>query len=79
MSITATATVSSVSVNANLLATQPVGENNLLDIYGGASAAYSLRRLSKDANNVVRVRRSSDNTESNFTAEQILDLSLIHI
>ncbi len=50
-------------MSANLLATQPVGENNLLDIYGGASAAYSLRRLSKDATNVVRVRRSSDNTE----------------
>jgi hypothetical protein len=64
-------------VSANLVATQPVGENNLLDIYGGAAAAYSLRRLSKNATNVVRVRRSSDNTEANFTAEQILDGDLL--
>ena len=75
--INATAAISNISVSANLVATQPVGENNLLDIYGGAAAAYSLRRLSKDATNVVRVRRSSDNTEANFTAEQILDGDLL--
>jgi hypothetical protein len=75
--INATATISNITVSANLVATQPVGENNLLDIYGGASAAYSLRRLSKNATNVIRVRRSSDNAEANFTAEQILDGDLL--
>ena len=75
--INATAAITNITVSANLVATQPVGENNLLDIYGGAAAAYSLRRLSKDATNVVRVRRSSDNTEANFTAEQILDGDLL--
>ena len=75
--ITVAAITDSITVSANLVATQPVGENNLLDIYGGAAAAYSLRRLSKNLTNVVRVRRSSDNTEANFTAEQILDGDLL--
>jgi len=43
----------------------------ILDSYAGASAAYSLRRLSKVASSVVRVRRSSDNDEKDFTANQI--------
>ncbi len=39
----------------------------LLDTYPGASAAYSLRRLSSTyTGNLIRVRRSSDNTEQDF-------------
>ena len=48
----------------------------LLDTYTGATAAYSLRQLSSATTNVVRVRRSSDNTEQNFTANQITDGTL---
>jgi hypothetical protein len=48
----------------------------LLDDYSGASVAYSLRKLSSSTTNVVRVRRSSDNTEQNFTANQITDGTL---
>ena len=45
----------------------------LLDTYGGASAAYSLRAMSSDwlAGDVVEVRRSSDSTTDAFTASQI--------
>jgi hypothetical protein len=46
----------------------------LLDQYGGAAAAYSLRNLSiYNTSPVVRVRRSSDNTEQDFTATQVSD------
>jgi hypothetical protein len=39
----------------------------LLDIYGGAAAAYSLRKLSSTySGNAIRVRRSSDNAETNI-------------
>jgi len=49
----------------------------LLDTYPGAAAAYSLRSLSLAyGGSVVRVRRSSDNTESDFTATQVTDGSL---
>jgi hypothetical protein len=47
----------------------------LLDIYPGAAAAYSLRALTY-TQNVVRVRRSSDNAESDFTATQVSDGTL---
>ena len=44
----------------------------LLDLYGGASAAYSLRKLNGLYNGpVVRVRRESDNAERDFTAQDI--------
>jgi hypothetical protein len=36
--------------------------------FGGAAAAYSLRALGSYNENVVRVRRESDNTEKDFTA-----------
>ena len=53
------------------------GSLGLLDQYGGAAAAYSLRNLSVyNTNPVVRVRRSSDNTEQDFTAAQITDGTL---
>jgi hypothetical protein len=49
----------------------------LLDEYPGAVAAYSLRNLTilSDAP-VVRVRRSSDNAEQDFTAIQVTDGTL---
>lgn len=46
-----------------------------LDTYP-AYAAYSLRQLRTGVTNVVRVRRSSDNTESDFTAAQVSDGTL---
>lgn len=48
----------------------------LLDTYTGAVAAYSLRDLSSSTTNVVRVRRSSDNTEQDFTSTQVTDGTL---
>jgi hypothetical protein len=48
----------------------------LLDLYPNAAAAYSLRQLRAGVANVVRVRRSSDNTEADFTAAQVSDGSL---
>jgi hypothetical protein len=49
----------------------------LLDTYSGAAAAYSLRSLSLAyGGSVVRVRRSSDNTEQDFSAAQITDGTL---
>jgi len=48
----------------------------LLDLYPSAAAAYSLRQLRIGVTNVVRVRRSSDNTESDFTATQVSDGTL---
>ena len=50
----------------------------LLDEYPNAAAAYSLRELSTAfvGQPVVRVRRSSDNTEQDFTAAEITDGTL---
>ena len=48
----------------------------LLDTYSGAAAAYSVRRLSSTyASNLIRVRRSSDNTEQDigYDANNVLD------
>jgi hypothetical protein len=54
-------------------------KNGLLDIYPGAAAAYSLRNLQgrsgKDSA-VVRVRRSNDNAEQDFTATEVSDGTL---
>ena len=50
----------------------------LLDTYAGAVSAYSLRRLSKIASSVVRVRRASDNAEKDFTADDITDNSMVN-
>lgn len=53
------------------------GFSYLLDTYTGAAAAYSLRDLrSNYGGPVVRVRRSSDSLEQNFTANQILNNEL---
>ena len=48
----------------------------LLDLYPNAAAAYSLRQLRSGVTNVVRVRRSSDNTEQDFTATQVTNGTL---
>ena len=50
----------------------PVGGLKMLDIYPGASAAYSLRLLSNAyTGSLVTVRRSSDDTTQGFTRAQI--------
>ena len=52
----------------------------LLDTYGGASAAYSLRKLKNAyAGSAIRVRRSLDNTEQNigFSSDGSLDSSAL--
>ena len=43
----------------------------LLQLFGGASAAYSLRNLASNIASVVRVRRGSDNSERDFSAEDV--------
>jgi hypothetical protein len=53
------------------------GSLGLLDQYAGAAAAYSLRSLTLYYTGpVVRVLRSSDNTEQDFTAAQVTDGTL---
>ena len=49
----------------------------LLDLYPGAATAYSLRQLRNDYDGpVVRIRRSIDNLEQDFTAAQVGDGTL---
>ena len=56
--------------------TAPVLPIGLLADYPGASAAYSLRNLIDTTTSVVRVRRSVDNTEQDFTSAEITDGTL---
>ena len=49
----------------------------LLNLFPNAAAAYSLRGLRWLGDPVIRVRRSSDSTEQDFTAAQINDGSLL--
>lgn len=49
----------------------------LLDNYPGAAAAWSLRQLKSGVTNVVRVRRSSDDAEQDFTATEVSDGTLL--
>ena len=51
-------------------------EGSLLSEYGGAAAAYSLRILSASTTNVVKVRRSGDDAELDFTASEVSDGTL---
>jgi hypothetical protein len=60
----------------NIQYTAPVLPTGLLADYPNASAAYSLRNLIDTTTSVVRVRRSSDNTEQDFTATEITDGTL---
>jgi len=56
--------------------TPPPPPGLLLEDYPGASAAYSLRNLIDTTTSVVRVRRSSDNAEQDFTSAEITDGTL---
>jgi len=60
----------------NIQYTAPIVPVGFLASYPGASVAYSLRNLINTTTSVVRVRRSSDNTEQDFTATQITDGTL---
>jgi len=56
---------------------RPLQTPGLLDLVPGAAAAYSLRSLSRSyADPVVTVRRSSDDAEDSFTAEEVADGTL---
>ena len=69
--------VSPVVRPVTLLTGSPVvATSGLLDLYPGAAAAYSLERLAASTTNVVRVRRSSDDAEQDFTAAQVADGTL---
>lgn len=45
----------------------------ILDLYPGASAAYSLRKLKASTNAVVRVVRSNDLQQRDFTSYEVLN------
>ncbi len=74
---TVTATNSGGSSSATSNTITPISAfTGLLDIYTSASAAYSLRRLSTSyTGSLIRVRRSSDNTELNigYDSNNVLD------
>lgn len=55
------------------------GNAGILDLFGGAAAAYSFRNLTREwaSSAVARVRRSSDNSELDVTASDITDGTLI--
>jgi len=56
--------------------TLPSGSSLLLDLYPNAAAAYSVRRLSSTyTGDLIRVRRSSDNTELRigYNSSNVLD------
>ena len=72
-----TCTTATLQKIENIQYTAPAVPVGLLASYPGASAAYSLRNLIDTTTNVVRVRRSSDNTEQNFLATQITDGTLV--
>ena len=58
---------------AKLANTWPTAGAKLLDTYGGASVAYSLRLLSTAySGSLVTVRRASDDTTQGFTEAQII-------
>jgi hypothetical protein len=64
-----------MAMNPRLL--RPTREPLLLDFAPGAAAAYSLRQLSSGyAGPVVTVRRSSDDVEDSFTAQEVSDGTL---
>ena len=62
-----------------LTPTQTPAATYLLDIYGGAAAAYSVFQLSSTATNSLRVRRSSDNAEQDigFVSDTLDTASLL--
>lgn len=73
--VTATNFIGSATADSNTV-TPASAFTGLLDTYIGASAAYSLRRLSTAyTGNLIRVRRSSDNTEQDigYNSSNVLD------
>lgn len=62
-------------VRKGVLASSKSGNSFLLDTYT-AAFAISLRQLKTGVTNVVRVRRSSDNAEQDFTPTEITDGTL---
>jgi len=68
----------SLKLGLSLASSNGVGGSDafLLDVYTGAAVAYSLRKLKSTTTNVIRVRRSSDNAELDFTASEITDGTL---
>lgn len=64
-----------MGMSPRLLRPKPSGY--LLDRFAGAAAAYSLRRLRAGYTGAaVRVRRSNDNAEENFTPEEVANGTL---
>jgi hypothetical protein len=63
----------------NYTLVEQIAVSYLLDIYSGASAAYSVRKLSSTATNSMRVRRSSDNAEQDigFVGEDLDTASIL--
>jgi hypothetical protein len=62
-------------MNPRLL--RPISSRFLLDLYGPAQFAFSLRRLrSGYSGPVVQVRRSNDNAEENFNADEVANGTL---
>ena len=59
-------------INPHIIATAPL----LLDEFSGAAVAYSLRKLKTGVTDVIRVRRSSDSGESDFSPTEITDGTL---
>ena len=66
-----------LSLNNSIQSFNRAGFVGLLDQYTGAAAGYSLRRLSVNTTNVVRVRRSVDNAEADFNPTEITDGTLL--
>ena len=71
-----TCTIATLDEIEAIAYTAPPVPTGLLADYTGASAAYSLRNLISTTTNVVRVRRSNDQAEQDFTAAEITDGTL---
>jgi hypothetical protein len=69
---TTTAAIDSIGTLYSIIPSRDL----LLYQYTGAAAAYSLRSLSAGTVYVVKVRRSGDDAESDFTASQVSDEAL---
>ena len=71
-----TCTIATLDEIEAIAYTAPPAPTGLLADYTGASAAYSLRNLISTTTNVIRVRRSNDQAEQDFTAAEITDGTL---
>jgi hypothetical protein len=65
-----------MQLSNSLIPRSVASSNYLLRQYGGAAAAYSLQRLDTSVENVVRARRSTDDAEADFTAQEVSGGSL---